>query len=116
MKHILLTFFLIVVLGVTCAQNPLENYDRLGLSVFFITYGNQYDKEIKEALKAVSFPEKFDNNMIKPYIIRIPASYKDDTIIGSDLFSKSDQKYIDRRKKAIESFFRENNIGRKIVA
>jgi len=110
MKRGLLFVLLISLLAFsTKAQDEIEDsYDRLGLTVCFITYGNDYKRFIHDAMDSIPLPNKFYNNNLSIKTLSLPSRMeKKDGTLGED--------DMNARKEAIQEFFAENGVGRNIV-
>ncbi|MCF8344522.1 MAG: hypothetical protein K9G67_09450 [Bacteroidales bacterium] len=91
------------------AQEEIQaEYDRIGLTVLFYTYGGKFENKLEDAMKDVSFPDKFYQNKLKECVISLPRSMemKDESLAQDD-----EQERIEIARE----YLKEQNIGRKIV-
>ncbi len=103
-----------MVTGVSAQENSnnKDEYDRIGLTVYFFTYGSNYKKAIAKAVNTVSLPDRFDDNNLEIKTITIPSSWN----INTDQYESISKEGGNDRIKVTEDFFTENAIGKKIIA
>ena len=105
-----ITFVLLSSFASKTAQSQVikDQYDRIGLTVVYLTYGNQYTDRIEEAIKQIELPEKFYDNSLDTYIINAPRSM---AYIGAEMGPEQKEERIE----TVKEFFESNHIARKIV-